>query len=94
VASMDTAETVMDGGDTAVMDGGDTGVKSAAVKTTGVEPAAVEPAMEPTAVESATVPSTSASLGEIWLADDSRAQQRSCNAHHSSSLPGGGFVIA
>jgi hypothetical protein len=61
VASVNTAETVMDGGDTAV-------------ETTGVEPAAMEPTME-----TAAVPSASASVGEIWLAEDSRAQYRSCN---------------
>lgn len=62
VASVNTAETVMDGGDTAV-------------EATGVEPAA----MESTTVETAAVPSASASVGEIWLAEDSRAQYRSCN---------------
>jgi hypothetical protein len=46
------------------------------------------------AVEPATVPSAAASVGETWLADNSRAQQRSCNAQHAPSLPGGGFVIA
>jgi len=75
VASVNTAETVMDGGDTAV-------------EATGVEPAAMEPTMEPpmetaameaATVETAAVPSASASVGEIWLAEDSRAQYRSCN---------------
>jgi hypothetical protein len=79
VASVNTAETVMDGGDTAV-------------ETTGVEPAAMEPTMEPpvetaameaATVETAAVPSASASVGEIWLAEDSRAQYRSCNTRHS-----------
>jgi hypothetical protein len=77
-----TAETVMHGGDTTV--------KSAAVKTTGVEPAAVEPATVP----SASVPSTATRVGEIWLAEDSRTQHRSCNAQHGPGLLGGGFVIA
>jgi hypothetical protein len=72
---VNTAETVMDGGDTAV-------------EATGVEPAAMEPTMEPpmetaameaATVETAAVPSASASVGEIWLAEDSRAQYRSCN---------------
>ena len=63
---------------------GDTGVKSAAV-----EPSTVETA----AVETASVPSASASVGEIWLTEDSRAQQRSCNTHHSPCLPRSGFVV-
>jgi hypothetical protein len=75
VASVNTAETVMDGGDTAV-------------ETTLVEPAAMEPTVETAAVEAATVetaavPSASASVGEIWLAEDSRAQYRSCNTRYS-----------
>jgi hypothetical protein len=84
VASVNTAETVMDGGDTAV-------------EATGVEPAAMEPTMEPpmetaameaatvetATVETAAVPSASASVGEIWLAEDSRAQYRSRNTRYS-----------
>jgi hypothetical protein len=61
VASVNTAETVMDGGDTAV------------------EAAAMEAAT----VETAAVPSASASVGEIWLAEDSRAQYRSRNTRYS-----------
>jgi hypothetical protein len=56
VASVNTAETVMDGGDTAV---------------------------EAATVETAAVPSASASVGEIWLAEDSRAQYRSRNTRYS-----------
>jgi hypothetical protein len=97
MAAMDTAETVMDGGDTAVKPGVAPG------KSTAVEPAGVEPTVETAAVETATmpsatmpsasVPSASASVGEIWLAENSRAQQRSCNTHHSPCLPGSGFPI-
>ena len=46
------------------------------------------------AVKSAAVPSASMRVGEIWLAENSRAQQRSCDAHHSPCLLRGGFVIA
>jgi hypothetical protein len=53
---VNTAETVMDGGDTAV---------------------------EAATVETAAVPSASASVGEIWLAEDSRAQYRSRNTRYS-----------
>jgi hypothetical protein len=80
VASMGTAETVMDGGD-------------AAVETTGVEPATMNPPVETATMEAATVetasvpsasvPSASARVGEIWLAEDSRAQYRSCNTRYS-----------
>jgi hypothetical protein len=52
-----------------VVHGSDMTVKSAAVKS----------AVETTTVEAATVPS--ARVGKIWLAEDNRAQQRSCNAH-------------
>ena len=76
VASMNTAEIVMDGGDPAVET---TGVETACVESTGMEPAA----MEPPTVETAAVPSASASEGEIWLAEDSRAQYRSCNTRYS-----------
>ena len=69
-----------------VVDSGDTAVKSAVApgKSSAVEPAAVKTAMkttgvEPAAMPSVSVPPASASLGEIWLAEDSRAQYRSCN---------------
>jgi hypothetical protein len=71
-----------------VVRGSDMTVKSAAVETTGVEPAAVEPAMPSTAVP------PSARVGEIWLAEDSGAQQRSCNAHDGPHLSRSGLVIA
>ena len=38
--------------------------------------------VETAAMPSTSVPPASASLGEIWLAEDSRAQYRSCNTHH------------
>ena len=80
MAAPGATETVVDGGDTAVKA---TGVEPAAVKTavktTGVEAAAVETAAMP----SASVPPASASVGKIWLKEDSRAQYRSCNTHHS-----------
>jgi hypothetical protein len=78
-----------------VMDSGDTAMKSVSVKTTGVEPAGVEPAAVKTAaVKTPAMPSASARVREIWLAEDSCAQQRSCNAHHSLCLSRSGFVIA
>ena len=64
-----------------VMYGSDVTVKSSAVET-----AAVEPAMP-----SASVPS--ARVGEAWLAEDSRAQQHSCNAHGGSHLLRSGVAI-
>ena len=82
MAAPDATETVVDGGDTAV--------KSAVApgKSSAVEPAAVKTAVKTTGVETAAMPSTSvppasASLGEIWLAEDSRAQYRSCNTRYS-----------
>ena len=95
---MDTAKTVMEGGDTAV--------QSAAVETTGVEPAAMKPAamkpaamkpaaMKPAAMEPATtMPPAAARVGETWLAEDRRAQQRGCNAYRSLCFSGSGFVFA
>jgi hypothetical protein len=83
-----------------VMDSGDTAMKSVSVKTTGVEPAGVEPAAVKTtavktaAVKTAAMPSASARVREIWLAEDSCAQQRGCNAHHSLCLSRSDFVIA
>jgi hypothetical protein len=66
VASVDTAETVMDGGDTAV--------KSAAVEPT-MEPTVKTTDVETTPMEPTTMPSASVScVGEIRLAEDSRAQ--------------------
>jgi hypothetical protein len=64
-----------------VVNGSDTPVKSA------VEATAVEPAMPPSSVPSARV-------GKIRLAEDDRAQQRSCNAYNGPYPPGDGFVIA
>jgi hypothetical protein len=98
MAAMDTAEPVMDGGDAAVKSAVAPG-KSSAVETTGVETAAMEPTVETAAVETATMPSasmpsTSASVGEIWLAENRRAQQPSCNGHYRPCLPGSAFVIA
>lgn len=91
MASMNTAEIVMDGGDPAV--------ETARVESTGAEPAAMEPPVETAAMEAATVetaamPSASARVGEIWLEEDSCTEQRSCNARHSLCLRGSGFVIA
>lgn len=100
MASVDTAETAMHGGDTAVKSTAvETTVEATGVETTGVDTAAMEAVVEPAAVEPATMEaaamsSASTRMGEIWLAENSRAQQRSCNAHHSPCLPGGGFVIA
>ena len=58
-------------------------VKSASMKSASVEPASVKS----TAVEtpSAAVPSAPVRcVGEIWLAEDSRAQQSGCNACHTA----------
>jgi hypothetical protein len=75
-----------------------TAVETAAVKSTTVEAAAVEAAaVEAAAVEtpSAAVPSAPVRcVGEIWLAENSRAQQRSCNADHTPPFAGSGSAIA
>jgi hypothetical protein len=52
-----------------------------------------------TTVEAATaaVPSAAAPMrcvGEIWLAENGRAQQRSRKAHQTPLLPGPSFAIA
>jgi len=81
---------------------GDTGVKSAAAeppRSTAVETAAVKSA-KPAAMKSATAvkaPAPTASVrcvSKVWLADDGRAQQRGCDAHHRPFLLGPGFAIA
>ena len=73
-------------------------VKSASVEPASVEPASVEPASvepaseEPPSVKSTAVETPSAAVpsapvrcvGEIWLAEDSRAQQSGCNAYHTA----------
>jgi hypothetical protein len=65
-----------------------TAVETAAVKSTTVEAAAVE-------TPSAAVPSAPVRcVGEIWLAENSRAQQRSCNADHTPPFAGSGSAIA
>jgi hypothetical protein len=65
-----------------------TAVETAAVKSTTVEAAAVE-------TPSAAVPSTPVRcVGETWLAENSRAQQRSCNADHTPPFAGSGSAIA
>ena len=61
--------------------GSDVTVKSSAVETAAVE----------TAMPSASVPS--ARVGEVWLAKDNSAQQRSCNGHDGSHPSPGGFMI-
>jgi hypothetical protein len=80
-----------------------TGVKSTAVETAAVETAAVETAaVKSTTVEAAAVETPSAAVpsapvrrvGEIWLAENSRAQQRSCNADHTPPFAGSGSAIA
>jgi hypothetical protein len=60
-----------------------------------MKPTAMKPtAMKPTAMKPTAVPAASMRVGEIWLAENGRAQQRSCYAHHSPCLLRGGFVIA
>jgi hypothetical protein len=69
-------------------------MKSTAVKSTAVKSTAVKTA----AVKTAAVKTAAASMrrcaGEVWLAEDSRAQQRGCNAHHNPCLPARGSVVA
>jgi hypothetical protein len=86
LTGVDIRGTVVHGSDTPVksadsVHGSDMTVKSA------VETTAVEPAMPPASVPSARV-------GKIRLAEDDRAQQRSCNAYNGPCPPGDGFVIA
>jgi hypothetical protein len=70
-----------------------TAVETAAVKSTTVEAAAVEAAAVET--PSAAVPSAPVRcVGETWLAENSRAQQRSCNADHTPPFAGSGSAIA
>jgi hypothetical protein len=68
-------------------------VKSASMKSASVEPASVKStAVEPASVKSTAVETPSAAVpsapvrcvGEIWLAEDSRAQQSGCNACHTA----------
>jgi hypothetical protein len=67
--------------------------KSAAVETTTMETAAVKsPAVAPSAVASSAA--TVCCVGEIWLADNSRAQQCSGNAQHTPRFAGPGSAIA
>jgi hypothetical protein len=75
-----------------VVRGSDMTVKSAAVETTGVETTGVEPAATEPAMPSTAVP-PSACVGEIWLTEDSGAQQRSCNAHDGPHLSRSSLVI-
>jgi hypothetical protein len=70
-----------------------TAVETAAVKSAksaAVEAAAVETPFA--AMESAAA--TMSCVGEIWLAENSRAQQRGCNAHHPPPFTGPGCAIA
>jgi hypothetical protein len=80
-------------------------VETAGVESTAVEAAAMKPA-EPSAMKSATavetattpVPAASAApmrrVGDIWLAESGRAQQRSRKGHQTPLLPGPSFAIA
>jgi hypothetical protein len=76
-------------------------VKSAAVKPTksaAVEAAAVKPAksaaVETPSAAVASAPAPVRCVGETWLAENSRAQQCSCNAHHTPTLARLGTAIA
>jgi hypothetical protein len=68
------------------------------VEPAGVKSAAMEPtAVEPTAVEPATVKAPAAAVrcvGEIWLAENRRAEQCSSNAHKTPPFPPPGFAIS
>jgi hypothetical protein len=82
------------------------GVKSTAVETAAVKPAAVETAAvkpaKSAAVEAAAVETPSAAVpsapvrcvGEIWLAENSHAQQCSGNTNHTRPFAGPGSAIA
>ena len=56
------------------------------------EPPTPDPETPSAAMESAAA--AMRCVGEIWLAENSRAQQRSCNAHHTPPFPGLGSAIA
>jgi len=45
------------------------------------------------AVETPTSAPAVRRVGEAWLAEDSRAQQCSCNAHHTPPFPGPGSAV-
>jgi hypothetical protein len=80
----------------AVVQAREAAVKPAGVKSTAVETAAVEPAKSAT-VEAAAMESAAAivrCVGEIRLAENGRAQQRSCNADHTPPVSGPGSAIA
>jgi hypothetical protein len=81
LTGVDISETVVHGSDTPVKSAGSVHGSDMTVKS------AVEPAMPPASVPSARV-------GKIRLAEDDRAQQRSCNAYNGPCPPGDGFVIA
>jgi hypothetical protein len=85
----------------AVVQAREAAVKPAGVKSAAVEPAAVEPTksatVEAAAVEVAAMESAAATVrcvGEIRLAENGRAQQRSCNADHTPPVSGPGSAIA
>jgi hypothetical protein len=72
-------------------------MKPVGVKSTAVEAAAVKTPAAAVKTPAATVPSAPAAMrcvGEIWLAENSRAQQCSSNAHHTPPFAGPGSVIA
>jgi hypothetical protein len=81
LTGVDISETVVNGSDTPVKSTRSVHGSDMTVKS------AVEPAMPPASVPSARV-------GKIRLAEDDRAQQRSCNAYNGPCPPGDGFVIA
>jgi hypothetical protein len=73
------------------------GVKSTAVEAAAVEAAAVKTPAATVKTPATTVPSAPAAMrcvGEIRLAENSRAQQYSSNAHHTPPFAGPGSVIA
>jgi hypothetical protein len=85
------AETSVQASDTAVKSAATERPKTAAAKSAAVEPTAVQSAKS-TAVETASAPARC--VGETWLAENGRAQQRSCNARHRPPLPGPCSAIA
>jgi hypothetical protein len=77
----------------AVVQAREAAVEPASVKAAPMERAGVESA----AAEASTVETPSAAVrcvGEIWLAEDCRAQLCSCNAHHAPTFARRAFAIA
>lgn len=79
----------------AVVQARESTMEPAPVERAGVKSTAVETAVKraKSTVETPAAP-VRRCLGEFWLAEDRRAQERSCNAHHGPRFPGPGSAIA